>query len=196
MKTLILFFVITFTGLFSFAHIPNQEKAETNMKRPILYGYGAGGMTLGNTYEQSKILLTEPSKGPYENGVALYDEKIVVLWENDSPNNDSLPKMIFVVKDYLGTLDAGEKIGKIKPGDRIKGFYFKDNPLKAAQDITNELYNVLEKTGENKVDCLETMDCRLIFGSELQRNFVIVLPKMVALIDREDFSLRELRLIP
>ena len=172
---------------------PEMEALKlSNMKMPIMYGIGAGGITVGNTFSQSKKLLTPPFRGPFENGMTLYNEQIVVFWGQPDSDSHRFPFMISVLKGYLGDMNAGS-LGKINY--QTKFLDHKADGEEGAARLTRELYNEFEKIEDPSFNCLEASQCRMIYGDERQANFVIVLPGAVFLIAKEEFQIAEIRIV-
>jgi len=196
MKSIISILIFTFVSTYAFAQdgLSDQSMEELklqNIKMPVMYGMGAGGVTLGNTLDQSKKLLTPPRVGPSANGVALYDERVMVMWGKPDTDGRRFPVMISVMRGYLGRFHT-EKFGDI-------GFqttfpeYQKDGKY-GAEELTMDLYNDLEKTNNPDLNCLDLKLCRMIYGDDTTPNFMIILPGAVFLVSKEEFRPYEIRI--
>lgn len=163
------------------------ELREKNLNKPIVYGVGAGGITLDTTLKQTKTLLTPPRIGPTEDGHAIYNEALYVIY---SLNGDRLPSLIIAMKGYLGKIDAGP-MGKISMQTQFDEYRGEGG----LERLINEFYQVFEKPEDPNYDCLAARQCRLIVGDGNQANIVILLPGIVFLLAKEEFQMSEIRII-
>lgn len=169
---------------------PEEQKLkEANLNKPIIYGVGAAGITMDTTYAESKKLLTKPLRGPMPDGGTLYNEQIYVIWKSEGERK---PALIVPLTGYLGKIDAG-KFGVISLLHKFLSY--KADKEKGAARLTRDLYNEFEKVTDPKVDCFKLGRCRMLWGTENQANFVIVMPGIVFLLAKEEFQLAELRII-
>ena len=166
-----------------------QVLQQKNLNKPIQYGVGAAGITMDTTFAEAKNLLTIPIYGPDEDGQAYYREELVVIWKDDG---DRKPQMIIPVGGYLGTMSAG-KFGELSY--QTKFLDYKNDGIQGAARLTLELYLELEEVVDQSYNCLASGRCRLIYGDENQKNFVMVFPGAVFLMAKEEFQLAEIRLI-
>ncbi len=160
-----------------------------NIRKPIVYGIGAGGITMDTTYEESKTLLTPPFRGPFENGATLYNEQLYVVWKQEG---DRKPQIIIPIKGYLGKMDGG-KFGNLD--FTTKFLKYKPDGQEGAVRLIQELYLELEQVEDESYNCLATGRCRLIYGDVNQPNFVMVLPGAVLLMAKEEFQIAEVRIV-
>ncbi|MCB0377135.1 MAG: hypothetical protein KDD33_01455 [Bdellovibrionales bacterium] len=168
-----------------------QEKLkQENLRKPIVYGVGAAGITMDTTFADSATLLTPPWRGPFDNGLTFYNEQVVVFWKDEG---DRKPQMIIPLKGYLGTMEAG-KFGALDFQTKFLS-YKGDQPEEGAARLIRELYLELEQVSDTSYNCLETSRCRLIYGTANQANMVLVLPGAVFLLAKEEFQLAEIRII-
>lgn len=179
---------------------PNQPKPKTpaeleelkqaNLRKPIIYGVGAGGIDMDTTFAESKDLLTPPFRGPFANGLALYDEQLIVIWKDEGERK---PQLIIPIRGYLGKLSAG-KFGNLDFQTKFKD-YKGDKPEQGAARLIRELYLELENPDDKNYDCLTTGQCSLIYGTIDQANMVMIFPGAVFLIAKEEFQLAEIRIV-
>lgn len=182
--------VFTYPGETSGVGSAEEEaKKLENARKPIVYGVGAAGITMDTSLEDSKDLLTPPFRGPFSNGVAFYNEQVIVQWKQEGERK---PGIIYISKGYLGSMDGG-KFGDLN--FKTKFLDYKPEGLAGAQRLTRELYLELEDVSDTSYDCLATGRCRTIFGDVNQPNFVIVLPGAVFLMAKEEFQIAEIRII-
>lgn len=166
-----------------------EELKLENIRKPIVYGVGAGGITMDTTYDESKTLLTPPFRGPYENGATLYNEQLYVVWKNEG---DRKPQIIIPIKGYLGKMDGGQ----FGPLDfQTKFLDYKPDGQKGAARLIQDLFVQFEKVEDASYNCLQAGSCTLIYGAENQPNFVMVFPGAVLLMAKEEFQIAEIRII-
>lgn len=170
--------------------VEDEALKQANLRKPIDYGIGAGGITMDTTFAESKKLLTPPFRGPFANGMALYNEQILVIWKDEGERK---PQLIIPMGKYLGKMAAG-KFGKLDFQTKFTS-YKGDKPEQGAARLARELFIELEQIEDTSYDCLATNRCTLIYGAENQANMVMVFPGAVLLLAKEEFQLAEIRII-
>ncbi len=166
-----------------------NAKKEANASAPILYGVGAGNITMNTTLAESRKILTPPRVGPNGRGQALYDEALFVQWLSDG---DRTPYMIVPTGDYDGGMQAGS-FGELN--FQSKFLNYEEDGQEGAVRLTRELFVELEQFEDKSYNCLATARCQLIYGGPNDTFFVIVLPGAVFLMSRVDFQIAEIRII-
>ena len=189
MKSIITFLIVSMAGSNA---LSQEDLVSQNIQAPIEYGIGAGGIRFTNTLEDSKTLLSQPAGGLNQTFTS-YSEAITVYWSGEGqPADEQYPLMIAVQAGYQGQMDAGE-LGLIGPGTQFSmhGEYGKEG----AEQLTRDLYNQLEKTGDPTYDCFYEIQCQLIFTEQDNGLFVAVIPGAAFLINKIDFEIAEIRLV-
>lgn len=170
--------------------VEEQKLKDQNLNKPIVYGIGAAGITMDTTYAESKKLLTKPFRGPFDDGLTFYNEQVIVYWKLEGERK---PQIIIPIKGYMGQLDAG-KFGVISLLHKFTEY--KAEKEVGATKLTRDLYNEFEKVKDpSKFDCFKVGRCRMIWGTEDQANFVVILPGAVFLMAKEEFQMAEVRII-
>ena len=158
-----------------------------NLQKPILYGIGGGGVSIDNTFEESKTLLTPPEFGPISDGRTWYNEQIMVSWKLDGSRK---PRFVAFLSGYKGTLDAGS-FGQI--GMQTKWLSYKGgNPEEGAKKLIVELHRELEQVPDPNYNCLESTKykrCTLDYGGDGQTNFVMIFPGIQILVAKSEFQI-------
>ncbi len=169
--------------------VEEQKLKDFNLRQPIVYGIGAGGITMDTTYEESKTLLTPPLRGPFEDGSTLYNEQLFVRWKQEGKRK---PQMIVPTGGYLGAMEAGA-FGELTFQTKFLNYW--PDQQQGAVRLIQDLYLELEKVSDTSYNCLETGRCRLIYGDVNQANFVMVLPGAIFLMAKEEFQIAEVRIV-
>ncbi len=158
-----------------------DERTRKNSLAPILYkSRSAGNINMKTEQETAlDILNLHYARGPQH----YYKEGLVVIWRTDPP---LIPRLIFVLSGYQGTMDFGPAITE-GPSKRRVGQSFADQfsfgDVKIEQDpkairFITSLYKYLEDKKEE--NCLQSQKCQLLINPEGDY-IVFGLPKMVLL---------------
>lgn len=141
-----------------------------NSLKPIIFGEGAGGITLKTTLEESYELLSKPLNPPDQFGRVIYDEGLYVRWRDDEPRN---PVFIWVENTYQGQLLDQEG----KPWIGMNHNFAEAYPTNrnGAENLARDIYKKYINVEEN-YDCVATGQCPVIWGPDSQKLFVIAMP--------------------
>ncbi|MBI3548008.1 MAG: hypothetical protein HY078_03040 [Elusimicrobia bacterium] len=119
---------------------------------PIVYGRGAGGITLQTAFEDASKILPEPLPQSPAPGVRVYSPGLIVAWSEGDPN---IPEAIFAERGYRGALSLPAPFGRVGIGSSL-GTHFAEDDLEGA-GVARLLYRVLENAPA--ADCVAAGSC-------------------------------------
>ncbi len=162
-----------------------DKKVKFNASQPIVYAGGgkggAAGISFSTTYEESRQIAI-PRTAPNADGVAVYDENMVVRWRADEPRT---PVFFQMFGGYTGDIQVPSPYSPFKLKHDFSNQYAA-NTQAGARKMARDFYNMFEGKDQS-FDCLSVGYCRVDWGPDAQENFVIALPGMQLLLSKDRF---------
>lgn len=133
-----------------------QCEIKKRSQKPMVYGTGAAGLHFDMDLVEAQSYLYTPLYGPDEDGWAVYEESLQVLWGS---GDKRFPVFIVATNSYLGPLNLPEPYGTIFMKDEQKQHFPAEDPM--GHQFIKDLYNHFEAK-DPSFDCIKSKDCKVI----------------------------------
>ena len=130
-----------------------------NEVQPIVFGLGAGGITMATTYRQSQDILATPFD--FLDHFLYYPERIAVDWAGAGGQT---PLSMKILEGYPGLWALKTPLGPIslRLGDKLSSIIGQSPTEEALRSYLRNLGSALEQGGEG-YDCEQSKTCRLSY---------------------------------
>lgn len=137
-----------------------QCEIKQRSQKPMIYATGAAGLTFDMDLQTAQSHLYAPIYGPDEDGWAVYEESLQVLWGS---GDKRFPVFIVATNSYLGPLNLPEPYGAIHMKDEQKQHFPAGDPL--GHQFIVDLYNHFEDK-DSSFNCIKSKDCKVILEDD------------------------------
>lgn len=164
-----------------------DQIVKENSEKPIIYGVGAGGVTLDTTFAESKKMLTKPVFGPNQDGEAQYNERLYVRWRTEGEKRT--PFFILALPGYKGKIQITKPSGGITRDLALSddfSSYMGSNPREGADQLAIDMYRAFTGSDQN---CVKDNICTINWGDQFQNFYLIQFPGLIVRLSKDRFVL-------
>ncbi|MFW7382089.1 MAG: hypothetical protein ACOH5I_25005 [Oligoflexus sp.] len=129
------------------------RRKQVNEVKPILFGLGAGGITMSTTQDEALDILASPIGSA--NGIIFYPEDLRIRWSRSGQRS---PELFVIGANYKGKLELGGPFGEISMGFKFAPYIQTPDDLSPLLKLIGSL---LEGEDLASYDCEAALHCRM-----------------------------------